>query len=98
MVLRRLCPFGALRVFCYLKHRSSLATKVLPMKIPSPPEDSVLMQAAHWCMRLRDKDCTKEERMTFQNWIQSDPVHAFEYARMLEIWDLNGQLPAHAPL
>ena len=65
------------------------------MKPLHPPglDEEILTQAAHWCMRLHDETCTTEERLGFQNWIQSDPRHAFEYARMLEIWDLSDELP-----
>ncbi|NBF01966.1 DUF4880 domain-containing protein [Pseudomonas sp. Fl5BN2] len=54
--------------------------------------DYLMMQAAHWCMRLREADCSLEERRAFEDWLQGDPSHAFEYARMLEVWDLAGQL------
>lgn len=60
---------------------------------PSELDDEILTQAAHWCMRLQDATCLVEERLDFQTWIQSDPRHAFEYAKMLEIWDLSGALP-----
>lgn len=65
------------------------------MKSPSPCEidEEILTQAAHRCMRLQDEDCTTEERLDFQHWVQIDPRHAFEYAKMLEIWDLSDQLP-----
>jgi ferric-dicitrate binding protein FerR (iron transport regulator) len=39
--------------------------------------------------RWRDKG-----RVEFQQWIQLDPLHPFEYAKMLEIWDATGQLPS----
>ena len=65
---------------------------------PTPPceiDDEILTQAAHWCMRLQDDSCTRTERLAFQEWIQLDPRHPFEYAKMLEIWDLSEQLPPH---
>ena len=54
--------------------------------------EEILNQAAHWCMRLHADDCLSDERLAFQRWIQLDPRHAFEYAKMLEVWDLGGQL------
>ncbi|MFJ2709416.1 FecR/PupR family sigma factor regulator [Pseudomonas sp. NPDC087346] len=62
---------------------------------PGEIEDEILNQAALWCMCLQDETCTSEERLAFQEWIQLDPRHAFEYAKMLEIWDLSDQLPAN---
>ncbi|MFK3789224.1 MULTISPECIES: FecR/PupR family sigma factor regulator [Pseudomonas] len=58
----------------------------------SEADEYVMMQAAHWCMRLREADCTAQERQAFKDWLQGDPGHALEYARMLEVWDLTGQL------
>lgn len=65
------------------------------MNPPNPGEmdEAILSQAAHWCMRLQENTCTQEERLAFKEWIQIDPRHAFEYAKMLEIWDLSDQLP-----
>ncbi|SMQ24397.1 protein of unknown function [Pseudomonas helmanticensis] len=57
-------------------------------------DDAVLEQAAHWCMWLLDNSCSADERLEFQQWVQADPRHAFEYAKMLEIWDLSEHLPA----
>lgn len=61
---------------------------------PEETDATVLDQAAHWCMRLHDDNCRADERMAFQQWVQADPRHAFEYAKMLEIWDLSEHLPA----
>ncbi|MGC5698778.1 DUF4880 domain-containing protein [Pseudomonas sp. NFXW11] len=58
----------------------------------SDADDHLMMQAAHWCMRLREADCSLQERQAFEQWLQEDPSHAFEYAKMLEVWDLSGQL------
>ncbi|UIN53468.1 FecR/PupR family sigma factor regulator [Pseudomonas kribbensis] len=65
------------------------------MNIQSPQDadDEILNQAAHWCLRLQDETCTPDERQAFQHWIQSSPRHAFEYAKMLEVWELSDQLP-----
>ncbi|WP_454562619.1 FecR/PupR family sigma factor regulator [Pseudomonas sp. AIG] len=56
-------------------------------------DEDISVQAADWCMRLHDDNCPPAVRQDFQRWIQRDPRHAFEYAKMLEIWDLSGQLP-----
>jgi transmembrane sensor len=60
---------------------------------PDEMDEDILTQAADWCMRLHDDHCPFADRREFQDWIQLDPRHAFEYAKMLEIWDLGGQLP-----
>ncbi|MBX8621816.1 DUF4880 domain-containing protein [Pseudomonas glycinae] len=59
-------------------------------------DEEILNQAAHWCLRLQEDDCTPDERHAFQQWIQQSPRHAFEYAKMLEIWDISEQLPNHS--
>jgi transmembrane sensor len=56
-------------------------------------DEDISVQAAEWCMRLHDDDCPPDIRQDFQRWIEVEPRHAFEYAKMLEIWDLSGQLP-----
>jgi transmembrane sensor len=56
-------------------------------------DEDIANQAADWCMRLQDDDCPPADRQAFQHWIQLDPRHAFEFAKMLDIWDLSGQLP-----
>ena len=55
--------------------------------------DAITDAAAHWCMRLHATDCTAEERQAFKQWLDADPLHAFEYEAMLEIWDVAGDLP-----
>src|SRR5450830_615630 len=59
--------------------------------------DAITDAAAHWCMRLHASDCTADERLAFQRWHDAHPLHAFEYAAMLEIWDVADHLPRHAP-
>ena len=59
-------------------------------------DEEILNQAAHWCLRLQEDDCTPDERHAFQQWIQQSPRHAFEYAKMLEIWDISERLPNHS--
>ncbi|MFN3355863.1 MAG: FecR family protein [Pseudomonas sp.] len=55
--------------------------------------DAITDAAAHWCMRLHAGDCTPAERLAFEQWHDSHPLHAFEYAAMLEIWDVADHLP-----
>lgn len=57
--------------------------------------DAITDAAAHWCMRLHAGDCTVGERQAFEQWHDSHPLHAFEYAAMLEIWDVADHLPRH---
>ncbi len=59
--------------------------------------DAITDAAAHWCMRLHAGDCTTAERQAFAQWHDSHPLHAFEYAAMLEIWDVADHLPRSAP-
>lgn len=55
--------------------------------------DAITDAAAHWCMRLHAADCTEQERQAFQQWHDADPLHAFEYEAMREIWDVADHLP-----
>ena len=55
--------------------------------------DAITDAAAHWCMRLHACDCTPVERQAFTQWHDAHPLHAFEYAAMLEIWDVADHLP-----
>ena len=55
--------------------------------------DAITDAAAHWCMRLHASDCTAGERQAFVQWHDAHPLHAFEYAAMLEIWDVADHLP-----
>ncbi|WP_348748302.1 FecR family protein [Pseudomonas rhodesiae] len=58
--------------------------------------DTITDAAAQWCMRLHASDCTPAEREAFQRWHDAHPLHAFEYAAMLEIWDVADHLPRTA--
>ncbi|NWA03017.1 FecR family protein [Pseudomonas gingeri] len=58
--------------------------------------DAITDAAAHWCMRLHEQDCTAAERAEFDAWLKADPLHAFEYEAMLEIWDVADHLPRPA--
>jgi len=55
--------------------------------------DAITDAAAHWCMRLHAEDCTEQERLAFEQWLDAHPLHAFEYEAMLEIWEVAGDLP-----
>ncbi|MBY8948204.1 FecR family protein [Pseudomonas sp. SH10-3B] len=55
--------------------------------------DAITDAAAHWCMRMHASDCTADERQAFAQWHDSHPLHAFEYAAMLEVWDVADHLP-----
>ncbi|VVM69218.1 hypothetical protein PS662_01707 [Pseudomonas fluorescens] len=55
--------------------------------------DAITDAAAHWCMRLHASDCTAQERQAFEQWLNADPLHAFEYEAMQEIWDVAEDLP-----
>jgi transmembrane sensor len=44
-------------------------------------------------MRLHAEDCTEQERLAFEQWLDAHPLHAFEYEAMLEIWEVAGDLP-----
>lgn len=59
--------------------------------------DAITDAAAHWCMRLHASDCTAGERQAFAQWHDAHPLHAFEYAAMLEIWEVADHLPRHEP-
>ncbi|WP_460114636.1 FecR family protein [Pseudomonas sp. H3_G03] len=59
--------------------------------------DAITDAAAHWCMRLHAVDCTASERRAFEQWHDAHPLHAFEYAAMLEIWDVADHLPRNEP-
>jgi len=67
------------------------------MKSPSPVQsiDNVITEAASWCLRLHDEVCSAEDHAAFKRWLEADPLHAFEYAKMLEIWDLSDKLANH---
>ncbi len=59
--------------------------------------DAITEAAAQWCMRVHEPDCTDQEREAFAVWLAADPVHAFEYEAMLDIWDVSEHLPHPAP-
>jgi len=59
--------------------------------------DAITDAAAHWCMRLHAVDCTDAERQSFKQWHDADPLHAFEYQAMLEIWTVADHLPRGEP-
>lgn len=61
---------------------------------PAPfDDDRISAEAAHWCARLHDADCSDAERAEFAQWLEVDPRHEEEYQAMLEIWQLSELLP-----
>ncbi|GAB3386904.1 FecR family protein [Azotobacter armeniacus] len=60
---------------------------------PSAPGDSLAEDAAYWCTRLHDEDCSEGERQAFQRWLATPPEHAREFAEMMEIWEAAVHLP-----
>ncbi|MFC0669680.1 FecR/PupR family sigma factor regulator [Azotobacter chroococcum] len=65
------------------------------MNVPLPPTPgtSPAEEAAYWCMRLHEEDCSEDERQAFQRWLAASPEHAREFAAMQEIWELSAHLP-----
>ncbi|WP_371226905.1 FecR domain-containing protein [Pseudomonas sp. QE6] len=61
-------------------------------------DDRISAEAAHWCARLHDADCSAAEREAFTRWFAADPRHAEEYRAMLEIWQLSELLPSSQPI
>jgi transmembrane sensor len=55
--------------------------------------DAIADAAAHWCMRLHATDCTAQERQAFEQWLTANPLHAFEYEAMVDIWEVAEDLP-----
>ncbi|QRY77705.1 FecR family protein [Pseudomonas sp. PDNC002] len=61
---------------------------------PAPlDDDRICAEAAHWCARLHDAECSDAERAAFAQWRAADPRHEEEYQAMLEIWQLSELLP-----
>lgn len=62
---------------------------------PAPfDDDRISAEAAHWCARLHDEECSDAERAEFAQWLALDPRHEVEYQAMLEIWQLSEWLPS----
>ncbi|MCP1623718.1 FecR family protein [Pseudomonas nitroreducens] len=61
---------------------------------PAPfDDDRISAEAAHWCARLHDEECSDAERAEFAQWLALDTRHEVEYQAMLEIWQLSELLP-----
>ena len=60
--------------------------------------DAITEAAAPWCMRLHEPDCTDQERKAFTVWLNADPLHAFEYEAMQDIWEVSEHLPKPEPV
>jgi transmembrane sensor len=61
---------------------------------PAPfDDDRISAEAAHWCARLHDAECSDAERAEFAQWLALDARHEVEYQAMLDIWQLSERLP-----
>lgn len=49
--------------------------------------------AAQWCIRLTEADCSEHERQQCAHWLASDPAHRREFDAMREIWAISQALP-----
>lgn len=66
---------------------------------PAPiDDDRISAEAAHWCARLHDADCSDAERRACGQWRAADPRHEEEFQAMLEIWQLSELLPPSQPV
>jgi len=64
-----------------------------PADTASPCEDhDITAKAAEWYLRLREEDCSSEERDAFDTWLASSAEHEREYNKMLKIWELSERL------
>lgn len=64
---------------------------------PSPfDDDRISAEAAHWCARLHDEECSDADRAEFAQWLALDSRHGEEYQAMLDIWQLSELLPRTA--
>ncbi|MFV3415981.1 FecR family protein [Pseudomonas nitroreducens] len=64
---------------------------------PSPfDDDRISAEAAHWCARLHDEECSDADRAEFAQWLALDSRHGEEYQAMLDIWQLSALLPRTA--
>lgn len=47
---------------------------------------AAVQQAADWCARLHAEDCSEDDRVAFQSWIERDAHHCDVYAHVMGIW------------
>lgn len=66
----------------------------MPEPFPDPEDDRARQQAAAWFMRLREPDCSEEERTAFRHWQADSAENAREYAAIEEIWAIADLIPA----
>ena len=53
---------------------------------PLPPPDSLIEEALHWLVLLRDEDATDEDRRRFAAWLSRSPAHESAWARARQVW------------
>lgn len=63
---------------------------------PMTPDDDLTREASRWCVLLHGDDCSAADREAFGRWQAADPRHAAEYAAVLDLWDLSGDLASSA--
>lgn len=66
----------------------------MPSPMPPSADERLSDEAAEWCMRLQDPDCSEEDRAAFERWYDADPRHREEFEAMREIWQASAGLPA----
>ncbi|WP_217473657.1 FecR family protein [Stutzerimonas stutzeri] len=66
-------------------------------KPPPSDHDRLSAEAALWCTRMHDQDCSVEDRRDFVRWLAEDPRHRAEYDAMLSIWQLAENLKQPNP-
>lgn len=67
-------------------------------RLPEAQYDAITEAAAQWCMRLHEPDCTDREREALTVWLNADPLHAFEYQAIKDIWEVSEHLPKPEPV
>lgn len=60
------------------------------MSHPEVPEMEI--QAERWFVRLREPDCTDEERAACARWRAADPTHEAAFREAQSIWQLSAEL------
>lgn len=50
------------------------------------PDMRLVEEAATWFLRLRDPDCSADERCAFENWLAASGEHRREYEHIAALW------------
>lgn len=53
----------------------------------SSSQQPVSNAALRWFLRVREPDCSEDERHAFDRWLAADPVHQGEYAAVVATWN-----------